>query len=138
MSGHRRHRAAGRNRPQCSTSGVPLWPCSAFGFSVLALSLSTRADQHRRQAYSSRCAFGRSARSGCSSRALGVPHGNLFGATFGVGYACFLFTTPMILRWFAPEIALPTYARCASSATRSRLLVDVGSLHGVLTYGAYS
>ena len=29
-------------------------------------------------------------------------NGNLFGATFGVAYACFLFTTPMILRWFAP------------------------------------
>src|SRR5262249_31639028 len=33
-------------------------------------------------------------------------NGNLFGATFGVAYACFLFTTPMILRWFGPEIAL--------------------------------
>jgi succinate-acetate transporter protein len=37
-------------------------------------------------------------------------NGNLFGATFGVAYACFLFTTPMILRWFAPEIAIDRVA----------------------------
>lgn len=30
--------------------------------------------------------------------------GNLFGATFGVGYACFLLTTAAMLRWFAPQL----------------------------------
>ena len=37
-------------------------------------------------------------------------NGNLFGATFGIAYACFLFTTPIILRWFAPEITLDRVA----------------------------
>ena len=54
-------------------------------------------------------------------------NGNLFGATFGVGYACFLFTTPMILRWFAPEIS----RRGGVRRLLRRLPADVGRLHGV-------
>ena len=65
-------------------------------------------------------------------------NGNLFGATFGVAYACFLFTTPMILRWFAPEIALDRVAGVGGFGDSFGAYLLVWAVFtAFLTFGAY-
>ena len=65
-------------------------------------------------------------------------NGNLFGATFGVIYACFLFTTPMILRWFAPEITLARVAGAGGFGDSfGAYLLMWAVFTAFFTYGAY-
>ena len=63
-------------------------------------------------------------------------NGNLFGATFGVAYACFLFTTPMILRWFAPrDLSVRSVGGFGDSFGAYLLMWAVFT--AFMTYGAY-
>jgi succinate-acetate transporter protein len=105
--------AAARPEPpkyfQESASGVPLAVFS-FGFSVLALSLANAEIFNLNASLFVPVAFGTGALGMLVGGIIEFRNGNLFGATFGVSYACFLFTTPLILRWFAPEIALDRVA----------------------------
>jgi uncharacterized protein len=87
-----------------AASGVPLC-VFAFGFSVIALSLANAGLVDAAAGLFVPVAFGTGALGMLVGGLWEFRNGNLFGATFGVGYACFLFTTPMILRWFAPEVA---------------------------------
>ena len=65
-------------------------------------------------------------------------NGNLFGATFATAYACFLFTTPMILRWFAPEIALDRVAGVGGFGDSFGAYLLVWAVFtAFLTYGTY-
>ena len=65
-------------------------------------------------------------------------NGNLFGATFCVIYACFLFTTPMILRWFGPEISLDRVAGVGGFGDSFGAYLLVWAVFtAFLTYGAY-
>jgi uncharacterized protein len=86
-----------------AASGVPLC-VFAFGFSVIALSLANAGLVDASAGLFVPVAFGTGALGMLVGGLWEFRNGNLFGATFGVGYACFLFTTPMILRWFAPEV----------------------------------
>src|SRR3954471_2834714 len=87
-----------------TASGVPLC-VFAFGFSVMALSFANAGWVDG----AAGAFLAGAVRTGALGMLVGglweFRGGNLFGATFGVGYACFLFTTPMILRWFAPEVS---------------------------------
>ncbi len=94
---------------QEGASGVPL-AVFGFGFSVLALSLANTELFNINGSLFVPVAFGTGALGMLVGGLMEFRNGNLFGATFGVAYACFLFTTPMILRWFAPEIALDRVA----------------------------
>jgi uncharacterized protein len=87
-----------------AASGVPLC-VFAFGFSVIALSLVNAGVVDGAASLFVPVAFGTGALGMLVGGLWEFRNGNLFGATFGVGYACFLFTTPMILRWFAPEVS---------------------------------
>lgn len=89
---------------QEAASGVPL-AVFAFGFSVIALSLANAEIFNIQANLFVPVAFGTGALGMLVGGLWEFRNGNLFGATFGVAYACFLFTTPMILRWFAPEIS---------------------------------
>lgn len=87
-----------------SATGVPL-AVACFGFSLAVLSLSNahivNAD-----------AIGLFVPVALFTGGIGMfvggiaefRNGNVFGATFGVIYACFLITTGAILRFFAPEV----------------------------------
>ena len=94
---------------QESASGVPL-AVFAFGFSVITLSLANAELFNLNASLFVPVAFGTGALGMLVGGLWEFRNGNLFGATFGVAYACFLFTTPLILRWFAPEIALDRVA----------------------------
>jgi succinate-acetate transporter protein len=85
-------------------SGVPL-AVFAFGFSIITLGLANAELFNLNASLFVPVAFGTGALGMLVGGLMEFRNGNLFGATFGVAYACFLFTTPMILRWFAPEIA---------------------------------
>jgi succinate-acetate transporter protein len=87
-----------------TASGVPLC-VFAFGFSVMALSFANAGWVDGAAGLFVPVAFGTGALGMLVGGLWEFRGGNLFGATFGVGYACFLFTTPMILRWFAPEVS---------------------------------
>ncbi|MEA2246808.1 MAG: uncharacterized protein QOH46_1337 [Solirubrobacteraceae bacterium] len=89
---------------QEAASGVPL-AVFGFGFSVIALSLANAELFNPQASLFVPVALGTGALGMLVGGLWEFRNGNLFGATFGVAYACFLFTTPMILRWFAPEIA---------------------------------
>ena len=89
---------------QEAASGVPL-AVFAFGFSVIALSLANAEIFNIQANLFVPVAFGTGALGMLVGGLWEFRNGNLFGATFAVAYACFLFTTPMILRWFAPEIS---------------------------------
>jgi succinate-acetate transporter protein len=90
--------------PAEAASGVPL-AVFAFGFSVLALSFANAGLVDGGAGLYVPVAFGTGALGMLVGGLWEFRNGKLFGATFGVGYACFLFTTPMILRWFAPEVS---------------------------------
>jgi uncharacterized protein len=94
---------------QESASGVPL-AVFAFGFSVIMLSLANAELFNLNASLFVPVAFGTGALGMLVGGLWEFRNGNLYGATFGVAYACFLFTTPLILRWFAPEIALDRVA----------------------------
>jgi uncharacterized protein len=94
---------------QETASGVPLAVFS-FGFSVIALSLANAEIFNVNASLFVPVAFGTGALGMLVGGLMEFRNNNLFGATFGVSYACFLFTTPLILRWFAPEIALDRVA----------------------------
>lgn len=89
---------------QEAASGVPL-AVIAFGFSVIALSLANAEIINLQAGLFVPVAFGTGALGMLVGGLWEFRNGNLMGATFGVAYACFLFTTALILRWFAPEIA---------------------------------
>lgn len=92
-----------------AASGVPL-AVFAFGFSVIALSLANTGIITPGAGLFIPVALGTGALGMLVGGLWEFRNGNLFGATFGVAYACFLFTTAMILRWFAPEISAPDAA----------------------------
>lgn len=89
---------------QEAASGVPLAVFS-FGFSVIALSLANAEIIHLQSGLFVPIALCTGALGMLVGGLWEFRNGNLFGATFGVAYACFLFTTGAILRWFAPEIS---------------------------------
>jgi uncharacterized protein len=90
-------------------SGVPL-AVFAFGFSIITLGLANAELFNLSASLFVPVALGTGALGMLVGGLMEFRNGNLFGATFGVAYACFLFTTPMILRWFAPEIAIDRVA----------------------------
>jgi succinate-acetate transporter protein len=90
-------------------SGVPL-AVFAFGFSIITLGLANAELFNLNASLFVPVALGTGALGMLVGGIAEFRNGNLYGATFGVAYACFLFTTPMILRWFAPEIALDRVA----------------------------
>lgn len=89
---------------QESASGVPI-AVIAFGFSVISLSLANAEIINLATPLFVPVAFGTGALGMLIGGLWEFRNGNLMGATFGIAYACFLFTTALILRWFAPEIA---------------------------------
>jgi uncharacterized protein len=89
---------------QEGASGVPL-AVFGFGFSILALSLANTEIVPLTANLFVPVAFGTGALAMLVGGLWEFRNGNLFGATFGVAYACFLFTTALLLRWFAPEIS---------------------------------
>ena len=89
---------------QEAASGVPL-AVIAFGFSVISLSLANAEIINIATPLFVPVAFGTGALGMLVGGLWEFRNGQLMGATFAVTYACFLFTTALILRWFAPEIA---------------------------------
>jgi succinate-acetate transporter protein len=90
-------------------SGVPL-AVFGFAFSVTMLGLANAELFNINASLFVPVAFGTGALGMLVGGLLEARTGNLFGATFALSYACFLATTPLILRWFAPEIALDRVA----------------------------
>jgi uncharacterized protein len=88
---------------QEGASGVPIAVFS-FGFSILALSLANTEIIPIPGNLFVAVAFGTGALGMLVGGLAEFRNGQLFGASFAVAYACFLFTTAIILRWFAPEI----------------------------------
>jgi succinate-acetate transporter protein len=88
---------------QEAASGTPL-AVFGFGFAITMLSLANAEIIPPTASVFIPVALG----TGASLMLVGglweFRNGNLFGATFGVAYAGFLFTTAAMLRWFAPEI----------------------------------
>jgi succinate-acetate transporter protein len=117
-----------------AASGVPL-AVFAFGFSVLALSLANAGVIEAPAGLFVPVAFGTGALGMLVGGLWEFRNGNLFGATFGVAYACFLFTTPMILRWFAPVISVRNAAEFGDSFGAYLLMWAVFT--AFLTFGAY-
>jgi succinate-acetate transporter protein len=117
-----------------AASGVPL-AVFAFGFSVLALSLANAGLIEAPAGLFVPVAFGTGALGMLVGGLWEFRNGNLFGATFGVAYACFLFTTPMILRWFAPVISLRNAAEFGDSFGAYLLMWAVFT--AFMTFGAY-
>ncbi len=95
--------------PALVASGVPLG-VFAFGFSVLMLGLANAELFNVNASLFVPVAFGTGALGMLVAGLMEFRNSNLFGATFCLSYACFLFTTPLILRWFAPEISLDRVA----------------------------
>jgi uncharacterized protein len=89
---------------QEAASGVPI-AVIAFGFSVIALSLANAEIINIATPLFVPVAFGTGALGMLVGGLWEFRNGNLMGATFATAYACFLFTTALMLRWFAPEIA---------------------------------
>jgi succinate-acetate transporter protein len=61
---------------------------------------------------------------------------NLFGGTFGVAYACFLITTPLILRFFSPAIIKAAGTDSFGDAFGAYLILWA-IFTAMLTVGAY-
>lgn len=122
---------------QEGASGVPL-AVFAFGFSVIALSLANAELFNLNASLFVPVAFGTGALGMLVGGIMEFRNGNLFGATFGVAYACFLFTTPMILRWFGPEIALDRVAGVGGFGDSfGAYLIMWAVFTAFLTIGAY-
>ena len=130
-------------QPQPSTyfpefaSGVPI-AVIGFGFSVIALSLANAEIIQLDASLFVPVAFGTGALAMLIGGLAEVRNGNLFGATFGLSYACFLFTTPMIFRWFAPEIAAEGAAGASAFGDAFGAYLIMWAFITVLfAYGAY-
>ncbi|MFN8205400.1 MAG: acetate uptake transporter [Solirubrobacteraceae bacterium] len=122
---------------QEAASGVPI-AVIAFGFAVIALSLAN--------AEIINLGAGLFVPVALTTGALGMlvgglwefRNGNLFGATFGVAYALFLFTTGAILRWFAPEItALDAVGASGFGDAFGAWLIMWAIITVLFSYGAY-
>ena len=123
--------------PLAVASGVPLAVFS-FGFSVIALSLANAELFNLNASLFVPVAFGTGALGMLVGGLMEYRNGNLFGATFGVVYACFLFTTPLILRWFAPEIAAEGAAGAGGFGDSfGAYLLMWAIFTAFFTYGAY-
>ncbi len=123
--------------PLAVASGVPL-AVFAFGFSVLMLGLANAELFNLNAGLFVPVAFGTGALGMLVGGLMEYRNGNLFGATFGVAYACFLFTTPMILRWFGPEISLGRVAGVGGFGDSFGTYLLVWAVFTVfMTYGAY-
>jgi len=123
--------------PLVVASGVPLAVFS-FGFSVIALSLANAELFNLNASLFVPVAFGTGALGMLVGGLMEYRNANLFGATFGVAYACFLFTTPMILRWFGPEISLGRVAGVGGFGDSfGAYLLMWAVFTAFLTYGAY-
>jgi uncharacterized protein len=123
--------------PLAVASGVPL-AVFAFGFSVIVLSMANAELFNLQANLFVPVAFGVGALGMLVGGLMEFRNGNLFGATFGVAYACFLFTTPMILRWFAPEIALDRVAGVGGFGDSfGAYLLLWAVFTAFLTYGAF-
>jgi succinate-acetate transporter protein len=122
---------------QEGASGVPL-AVFAFGFSVIMLSLANAEIFNINAGLFVPVALGTGALGMLVGGLAEFRNGNLFGATFAVAYACFLFTTPIILRWFAPEIALERVAGVGGFGDSFGAYLLVWAVFtAFLTYGAY-
>jgi succinate-acetate transporter protein len=122
---------------QEGASGVPL-AVFAFGFSVIALSLANAEIVKPGASLFVPIAFGTGTLGMLVGGLWEFRNGNLFGATFGVGYACFLFTTALILRWFAPEISAQEVVGASGFGdTFGAYLLMWAVFTALLTIGAY-
>jgi succinate-acetate transporter protein len=122
---------------QPGASGVPLavW---AFGFSVIALSLANTEIVPLPANLFVPVAFGTGALGMLVGGIAEFRNGEVYGASFGVIYACFLFTTAIILRWFAPEIAVSRVAGVGGFGDSfGAYLLMWAVFTGFLTIGAY-
>jgi len=129
--------AAAEAPPTPVASGVPLAVFS-FGFSVLALSMANAEWFNPSASLFIPVAFGIGALGMLVGGLMEFRNGNLYGATFGVAYACFLFTTPMILRWFGPEISLGKVAGIGGFGDSfGAYLLMWAVFTAFLTYGAF-
>jgi uncharacterized protein len=123
--------------PLAVASGVPLAVFS-FGFSVIVLSMANAELFNLQANLFVPVAFGTGALGMLVGGIMEFRNGNLFGATFGVAYACFLFTTPMILRWFGPEIALDRVAGVGGFGDSFGAYLLLWAIFtAFLTYGAF-
>jgi uncharacterized protein len=122
---------------QEAASGVPL-AVFGFGFSIISLSLANAEIFNLNASLFVPVALGTGALAMLVGGLWEFRNGNLFGATFGVAYACFLFTTPMILRWFAPEITLDRVAGVGGFGDAfGAYLLTWAVFTAFLTIGAY-
>lgn len=122
---------------QESASGVPI-AVIAFGFSVIALSLANAEIIKLEANLFVPVAFGTGALGMLVGGLWEFRNGNLFGATFGLAYACFLFTTALMLRWFAPEIAAEDVAGTSGFGDAfGAYLLMWALITALFAYGAY-
>jgi succinate-acetate transporter protein len=122
---------------QESAAGTPLsvW---AFGFSVIMLSLANAEIVPLTANLFIPVAFGTGALGMLVGGLWDYRAGNLFGGSFGVAYACFLFTTPLLLRWFAPEISAEKVAGAGGFGDSFGAYLLVWAVFtAFLTIGAY-
>jgi uncharacterized protein len=122
---------------QEGATGVPIAVFS-FGFSIIMLSLANAELFNTNAGLFIPVALGTGALGMLVGGIVEFRNGNLFGATFGVAYACFLFTTPMILRWFGPEIALDRVAGVGGFGDSFGAYLLLWAIFtAFLTYGAF-
>ena len=120
---------------QESASGVPI-AVFGFGFSLAVLSLANAEIVPLDANLFVPVALGTGALAMLIGGLFEFRNGNLFGATFGVAYAAFLFTTGAILRWSAPEITGAAGVSAFGDAFGAYLLVWAVFTAG-LSIGAY-
>lgn len=118
-----------------AASGVPL-AVFGFGFALSVLSISNTGIVTLDANLFVAVAFGTGALAMLIGGLWEFRNGNLFGATFGVAYACFLFTTAMILRWFAPELTEAAGGGGFGDAFGAYLIIWA-IFTALLTIGAY-
>jgi succinate-acetate transporter protein len=122
---------------QESASGVPI-AVFGFGFSIITLSLAYTEIVSLDANLFIPVAFGTGALAMLVGGLWEFRNGNLFGATFGVGYACFLFTTALMLRWFAPELSAEEVAGPGGFGDAFGAYLFVWAVFtALLTIGAY-
>lgn len=120
---------------QESASGVPI-AVFGFGFALAVLSLSNTEIVALDANLFVPVALGTGALAMLIGGLFEFRNGNLFGGTFGVAYAAFLFTTAAILRWFSPEITDAAGASAFGDAFGAYLIVWAVFTAG-LSVGAY-